>query len=204
MPPSAFAVEEFDATDHPFIATQVDGPRLAAGLDVVAELDLFTGPVSVTNHHVLEFDRGARDAKLNAFKPAFRPAYNDFVTIPLAVHRRLSEQDPGAGPRIEFVSVERHSRSLAMPPSAFAVEEFDATDHPVVTAQVDGPRLAAGLDVVANLDFFTGPVSVTNHHALELDRGARDAKLNASKCAFGSAYHDCVTIPLAVHRRLSE
>jgi hypothetical protein len=91
-----------------------------------------------------------------------------------------------------------------MPPSGFAVEEFDATDHPFIPAQVDGPRLAAGLDVVAELDFFTCAVPVTDHHALELDRGARDAKLNASKCAFRSAYRNCVTISLAVHRRLSE
>src|SRR5262245_53557459 len=156
------------------------------------------------NHHALEFDRGAKDAKLNALKPAFGPAYHDSVTVLEAVHRRLSEQDPGAGPRIEFVSVERHSRSRAVPPSSPAVEEFDAVDHPVVTAQVDGAGLAAGGNVVANLDLFTGPVSVTNHHALELDRGVKDAKLNALKPAFGSAYHDCVTIPLAVHRRLSE
>jgi hypothetical protein len=62
-----------------------------------------------------------------------------------------------------------------MPPSGFAVEEIDAADHPVVTAQVYGPRLAAGGDVVTELDLFAGPVRETNHHALELDRGARDA-----------------------------
>jgi hypothetical protein len=56
MPPSGFAVEEFDATDHPFIAAQVDGPRLAAGLDVVAELNLFTCAVRVTDHHALGLD----------------------------------------------------------------------------------------------------------------------------------------------------
>jgi hypothetical protein len=91
-----------------------------------------------------------------------------------------------------------------MPPSGFAVEEIYAADHPVIAAQVDGPRLAAGGDVVAELDLFAGPIRETDHHALELDRGARDAKLNASKCPFRSAYRDCVTIPLAVHRRLSE
>src|SRR5262245_8788460 len=101
-------------------------------------------------------------------------------------------------------SVERHSRSRATPPSGFAVEEFDATDHPFIAAQVNGPCLAAGLDVVAELNLFTCAVRVTDHHALELDRGARDAKLNAAKSAFRSSYCDCVTIPLAVHRRLSE
>src|SRR4030095_2236681 len=116
----------------------------------------------------------------------------------------LSEKDPGTGPMIDFLAVERHSRSRAMSPSGFAVEEFDTADHPVVTAQVDGAGLAAGGDVVANLDFFTCAVRETNHHALELDRGARDAKLNAAKCAFRSAYRNCVTISLAVHRRLSE
>jgi hypothetical protein len=204
MPPSGFAVEEIYAADYPVIAAQVYGPRLAAGGDVVAELDLFTCTVSVTDHHALELDRSAKDAKLNAPKSAFRSAYRDCVTIPLAVHCGLSEQDPGSGPRNEFISVERHPRSRAMPPSGFAVEEIDAADHPVVTAQVYGPRLAAGGDVVTELDLFAGPVRETNHHALELDRGARDAKLNASKCPFRSAYRDCVTIPLAVHRRLSE
>src|SRR5262245_4096161 len=204
MPPSGFAVEEFDAADHPFIAAQVNGPRLAAGLDVVAELNLFTCAVPVTDHHALELDGCARDAKLNAAKSAFRSSYCDCVAIPLAVHCSLSEQDPGTGPVIEFLAVERHSRSRARPPSGFAVEKFDAADNPVITAQVDGPRLAAGLDVVAELNLFTCAVPVTDYHALELDRGAKDAKLNAAKCAFGPAYHDCVTIPLAVHRRLSE
>jgi len=91
-----------------------------------------------------------------------------------------------------------------MPPSGFAVKEIYAADHPVIAAQVYGPRLAAGGNVVAELDLFTRAVRVTDHHALELDRRTRDAKLNASKCAFRSAYHDCVTIPLAVYRRLSE
>jgi hypothetical protein len=105
---------------------------------------------------------------------------------------------------IEFISVESHSRSRATPPTGFTVEEIDAVDHPVIATQVDGPRLAAGGDIVADLDLFTRAVRVTNHQALELDWGTRDAKLNASKCAFRSAYHDCVTIPLAVYRRLSE
>jgi hypothetical protein len=98
MPPSRSAVEEVDAADHTFITAQVDCPRLATGGDVVAELDLFTGPVRVMNHHALEFDRRARDAKLNALKPAFRSAYYDCVTIPEAVYRRLSEEDPLSGP----------------------------------------------------------------------------------------------------------
>src|SRR5262245_21087300 len=203
MPPSGLAVEEFNATDHPFIAAQVDGPRLAAGGDVVTELNLFTCAVPVTDHHALELDRGARDSKLNASKSAFRSSYCDCVTIPLAVHCSLSEQDPGTGPMIEFLAVERHSRSRALPPSGFAVEEFDTADHSVVTAQIDGPRLAAGLDVVAELYLFTCAVRVTDHHALELDRGAKNAKLNAAECAFSSAYRNCVTISLAVHRRLS-
>jgi hypothetical protein len=186
-PPSGFAVEEFDATDYPFIAAQVDGPRLAAGLDEVANLDLFTCAVRVTDHHALELDRGARDAKLNASKSAFRSAYRNRVTIPLAVHRRLSEQDPGTGPIFEFIAVERHSRSRARPPVPFTVEEFDAIDHAVSAAQVDGPGLAAGWDAIANLDLFSRAVPEMNQHAIKLDRGASYAKLNAAKCAFGSA-----------------
>src|SRR5262245_7693760 len=169
MPPPGFAVEEFDAADHPLIAAQVDGPRLAAGGDVVANLDFLTGPVRETNHHALELDRGARDAKLNASKFAFTSAYRDRVKIPLAVHRSLSEQDPGTGPCGAFISVKRHSRSRPRPPSCSATAHFRSADHPLIAAQVDGPRLAAGGDVVANLDFLTGPVRETNHHALELD-----------------------------------
>jgi hypothetical protein len=39
---------------------------------------------------------------------------------------------------------------------------------------------------------------------MELNRAARDSELNAPKCALGSAYHNCVAIPLAIHCRLSE
>src|SRR5262249_24773139 len=157
-------------------------------------LDLVTRAVPVMNHYAIKLDRGARDAKLNAPKSTFGSAKRDSVKIPLAVHRRLSEQYPGTGPRIEFLSVERHSRSRAMPHSSFAVEEIDTADPPIGAAQVDGPRLDAGGNVVAALDFFARAVRVTDHHALELDRGAKDAKLNAPKCAFGSAYRNCVTI----------
>ena len=113
MPPSRFAVEEINAADYPVIAAQIYGPRLAAGGDFVAELDLFTCTVSVMDHHALEFNRGAKDAKLNAPKSAFSSAYRDCVTIPLAVHRRLPEQGPGSAPIIELISVERHARSRA-------------------------------------------------------------------------------------------
>jgi hypothetical protein len=91
-----------------------------------------------------------------------------------------------------------------LPPSRFAVEEFDAIDYPVITAQVDGPRLAAGWNLFANLDLFIGPVRVTNHYALKLNWRARDTELNALKFALVSAYHNRVAIPLAVHRRLSK
>jgi hypothetical protein len=88
------------------MTTQVDGARLAAGLNVVAEFDLITGTVRVINHHALELDRSARDAKLNAPKSAFVSAYNNSVTIPHAVHRRLSKEFPGSGPMINFHPVE--------------------------------------------------------------------------------------------------
>jgi hypothetical protein len=76
------------------MTTQVDGARLAAGLNVVTELDLFTCAVRVINHHALELDRGACDAKLKALKSALVSAYRNSVTIPQAVHRSLSKKDP--------------------------------------------------------------------------------------------------------------
>src|SRR5262245_56614453 len=101
------------------------------------------------NHHGLELDRGVRDAKLNDLKPRFRSAYYDCVMIPLAVYPLLSEEDPGTGTRIGFLSAERHPRSRARPPVRITVDEIDAADYPVVTAQVNGPCLAAGGNVVA-------------------------------------------------------
>jgi hypothetical protein len=62
------------------------------------------------DHDALEFDRGARDAKLNALKPAFRSAYRDCVTIPLTVHRRLSEQDPMSSPLSESRLADAHQQ----------------------------------------------------------------------------------------------
>jgi hypothetical protein len=88
---------------------------------------------------------------------------------------------------IGFLAVERHSRSRARPPVRFAVEEFDAIDHAVGATQVDGPRLAAGGNALANLDLFIRAVPETDHYAIKFDRGASYAKLNAAKCAFGSA-----------------
>src|SRR5262249_49623556 len=89
-------------------------------------------------------------------------------------------------------------------PGAFTVEEVDAVDYTIHALQIDGPRLAAGSNVFANFHLFTGSVSVFNHYAMELNRAARDSKLNAPKCALGSAYHNCVAIPLTVNCGLSE
>jgi hypothetical protein len=47
--------------------------------------------------------------------------------------------------------------------------------------------LATGGNAIANLDLFLCAVPVINHYALELNRGADDAKLNALKSALGSA-----------------
>jgi hypothetical protein len=65
--------------------------------------------------------------------------------------------------------------------------EFDAPDYPVVASQVDDARIFAIGDGGATLDHLITTVAEMNHYATELDRAARNAKLDVSKSTLVSA-----------------
>jgi hypothetical protein len=205
--PTLVAIKEFDTADRPVITAQIDGTRLPSRRNPVTNFYLFARAVRVMNHYSVKLNRAACDTKLDALKSAFASSDPDSVVIPPSAHRRLSQIVPGSGSSDVIQPVERHSRlnpPRPIRPIRPAVAEFDASDSPFITLQVDGARLTTGGNPIPNFEFITCSVRVVNHYALKRNRSARDTKLNALKSTLVSAYYDSVIISLAIDRRLSK
>jgi hypothetical protein len=91
-----------------------------------------------------------------------------------------------------------------VPPASFSIPEFDRFDYTAISGKIDGARLAAGRNAIANEKLFVRTVMKVNDDFLEENFAAFDAQLDGAETTIVFAYVNIVVILAPVHVGVAE
>src|SRR5215831_18982377 len=86
----------------------------------------------------------------------------------------------------------------------FLVPEFHALDDPIVAAQIERTRRAAGIDALGKLQLFISAIAEMNYHAFENHRRLLHANLQLPESPFFTADRNFVVVIVTINMLIAQ